>query len=60
MAARTPSFHGVPRGTSGQRLMPTTDGFTAAQTSMNGWPTMSTCSDVTNAAILLSFEPSTR
>ena len=33
MAASTPSFHGTPRGTSGQRVMPTADGFTAAQIS---------------------------
>src|SRR5205085_8092344 len=32
-AAHTPSFQGVPRGTSGQAPMPTTAGRTAAQTS---------------------------
>ena len=36
IAASTPSFHGWPRGTSGQRSIPTTDGFTACQMSMYG------------------------
>ena len=37
--------------------MPSTAGLTAAQMSMNGWPTIRTCSELTWAAILLSLEP---
>ena len=36
--AQTPSFHGVPRGTSGQAAMPSAAGRTACQTSTYGWP----------------------
>jgi alpha-tubulin suppressor-like RCC1 family protein len=36
IAASTPSFHGWPGGTVGQPPIPSTDGLTAAQTSMNG------------------------
>jgi alpha-tubulin suppressor-like RCC1 family protein len=60
IAASTPSFHGWPGGTVGQPPMPSTDGLTAAQTSMNGWPTISTCGERTCAAILVSLDPSTR
>ena len=61
IAASTPSFHGWPRGTSGQPpASPTTDGLTAAHTSMNGWPTISTCGDATALAIRVSLEPVTR
>ena len=60
IAASTPSFHGLPGGTAGHPPMPSTDGLTAAQTSMNGWPTISTCGDRTRAAILVSLDPSTR
>src|SRR5579864_2472403 len=58
--ASTPSFQGSPGGTRGQPGIPITDGLTAAQTSMNGCPTISTCGELTWAAILVSFEPSTR
>ena len=40
---QVPFFQSMLRGTSGQRLMPSRDGLTACQTSMNGWPTISTC-----------------
>ena len=57
----TPFFHSMLRGTSGQRSSPSRSGLTAAQTSMNGWPTMSTCwpsgEFAMPWAIRLSFEP---
>ena len=59
-ARSTPSFHGVPRGTSGQRGMPSADGLTACQMSTNGWPTTSTCGEVTAAAIRCSLDPGIR
>ena len=40
--------------------MPTADGRTAAQMSMNGCPTISTSGERTLAAILVSLEPATR
>ena len=40
--------------------MPTTDGFTACQMSMNGCPTTSACSPVTCPAMRDSLEPFTR
>ena len=61
---QVPFFQSMLRGTSGQRLMPRRDGLTACQTSMNGWPTISTClpmADLTMPwAIRLSFDPGTR
>ena len=48
-------------GTSGQRCRPSRSGFTAAQMSMNGWPTISTCLPTGDLAmpwaIRLSLEP---
>ena len=59
---QTPFFHSLLRGTSGQRSSPSRSGLTAAQTSMNGWPTISTCGPERGAvgsasAIRLSLEP---
>ena len=58
---QTPCFHSMLRGTVGQALMPSRAGLTAAQMSMNGWPTISTCLPTgllaTDAAIRLSLEP---
>ena len=41
--AQTPSFQGVPRGTSGQAAIPSAEGRTACQTSTYGWPSTRTC-----------------
>ena len=46
-----------PFGTIGQAVMPTTDGLTACQMSMNGWPTTSAWSPVTCSAMRDSLEP---
>src|SRR6266566_242053 len=59
-AATVPSFHGVPRGTWGQPPMPSTGGLTACQMSTNSCPVISTCGELTWAAMRLSFDPATR
>ena len=56
-ARQTPSFHGVPHGTSGQASSPSTDGRMPAQTSTNGWPVMSTSGPATAAARRGSLDP---
>ena len=40
---QTPCFHSMLRGTFGHSFLPSRSGCTAAQMSMNGWPTISTC-----------------
>src|SRR6185437_2168447 len=59
-ARSTPSFHGVPRGTVGQPLMPSVAGLTACQMSTNGCPATSTYGEVTAAAMRCSLDPGTR
>ena len=60
-AGRRPSSTRPTRGTSGQAASPSRSGLTACQTSMNGWPTTSTClprgERATPWAIRLSLEP---
>ncbi len=40
---QTPFFHSTSRGIFGHACLPSRSGRTAAQMSMNGWPTISTC-----------------
>ena len=61
---QTPCFHSMFRGICGHAFLPRRSGFTAAQMSMKGCPTISTCLPTgdfrTDWAIRLSFEPGTR
>src|SRR5256714_1887611 len=59
-AAQTPSFHGCPRGTTGQARMPSRAGLTACQMSTYGCPVTSTSGEVTEATMRLSLVPATR
>ena len=58
---RRPSSTSTERGISGHSASPSRSGFTACQTSTNGWPTISTCAPIgdraTSSAIRLSLEP---
>src|SRR5699024_4611895 len=55
----TPVFQSSPYGTSGQALIPTACGLTAAQISMKGWPVTKTCSP-TVSVMRVSLDPLTR
>ncbi len=61
---QVPVFQSMPLGTDGHCAMPRRSGLTACHTSMNGWPTTSTCLPTGERAmfwaIRASFDPGTR